>query len=102
SALLEVENLNVEIMSRRGTVRALSGINLTVNKGEIVGIVGESGCGKSTLCFSIARSLPQNSRANGAIRLGGSDLMQKSERQMREVRGKELTMILQNPMMSLD
>ena len=102
TALLEVDNLTVEIMSRRGTVRALSGITLTVNKGEIVGIVGESGCGKSTLCFSIARSLPSNSRANGAIRLEGSDLMAKSEREMRDVRGKQLTMILQNPMMSLD
>lgn len=100
--LLEVENLNVEIMSRRGTVRALSGVNLTINKGEIVGVVGESGCGKSTLCFSIARSLPTNARANGAIRLEGSDLMRKSEREMRDVRGRKLTMILQNPMMSLD
>lgn len=100
--LLEVENLSVEIMSRRGKVRALSGVNLSVEKGEIVGIVGESGCGKSTLCFSIARSLPQNARAHGAVRLHGDDLMQKSEREMREVRGRELTMVLQNPMMSLD
>lgn len=100
--LLEVENLSVDIMSRRGKVRALSDVNLSVEKGEIVGIVGESGCGKSTLCFSIARSLPENAQARGAIRLNGDDLMQKSERDMRKVRGRELTMVLQNPMMSLD
>jgi oligopeptide/dipeptide ABC transporter ATP-binding protein len=101
-ALLEIEDLHVDIASRRGNVRALSGVGLSVNKAEIVGVVGESGCGKSTLCFSIARALPSNARATGAIRLRGDDLMKKSEREMRAVRGRDLTMILQNPLMSLD
>ena len=102
TSLLEVKDLSVEIMSRRGTVQALAGVSLSVNKGEIVGIVGESGCGKSTLCFSIARALPQNSRAKGSVRLDGENLMEKSEREMQAVRGRKLTMLLQNPMMSLD
>jgi peptide/nickel transport system ATP-binding protein len=100
--LLEIENLHVEIASRRGSVRALAGVNLSVNQGEIVGVVGESGCGKSTLCFAIARSLSSNSRARGSIRLRGDDLMKKSEHEMRAVRGRDVAMILQNPMMSLD
>jgi len=102
SPLLEVENLRVEIASRRGNVQALAGVNLSVGQGEIVGVVGESGCGKSTLCFAIARALSSNSTATGSIRLRGDDLMQKSEREMRQVRGRDLAMILQNPMMSLD
>jgi oligopeptide/dipeptide ABC transporter ATP-binding protein len=100
--LLEVDNLRVEIASRRGNVQALDGVSLQVAKGEIVGVVGESGCGKSTLCFAIARALSANSSATGSIRLRGEELMTKSERQMREVRGRDLAMILQNPMMSLD
>lgn len=100
--LLEIEDLRVEIASRRGNVRALSGVSLSVAKGEIVGVVGESGCGKSTLCFAIARALSTNSHATGSIRLKGEELMDKSEREMRAVRGRDLAMILQNPMMSLD
>lgn len=100
--LLEVDNLRVEIASRRGKVQALAGVSLTVSKGEIVGVVGESGCGKSTLCFAIARALSPNSHATGSIRLKGEELMTKSEREMQKVRGRDLAMILQNPMMSLD
>jgi peptide/nickel transport system ATP-binding protein len=100
--LLEVEDLHVEIPSRRGNVRALDGVSLTVGKGEIVGVVGESGCGKSTLCFSIARALPPHARASGSIRLSGEDLLKKTEKEMQQVRGRDLTMVLQNPMMSLD
>lgn len=100
--LLEVSDLSVVFGSRRGGVRVLDGVDMTVGKGEIVGIAGESGSGKSTLCFAIARSLAFNARIEGSVRLNGRDLLTLSEREMRSVRGRELSMILQNPMMSLD
>jgi peptide/nickel transport system ATP-binding protein len=100
--LLEVRDLSVNFGSRRGAVRALDGVSLTIGAGEIVGIAGESGSGKSTLCYAIARSLPFNATLEGSVKLGGRELLALSERQMRAVRGRELSMILQNPMMSLD
>ncbi len=100
--LLEVRDLSVTFGSRRGPVRALDSVSLTIGEGEIVGIAGESGSGKSTLCYAIARSLPFNAHLDGSVKLSGRELLTLSERQMRSVRGRELSMILQNPMMSLD
>jgi len=100
--ILEARGLRTLIPSRRGLVRAVDGVDLQVRRGEIVGIVGESGCGKSTLCFSIARLLPPAARSEGRLSFLGHDLLAASPAALRAVRGREMTMILQNPMTALD
>ena len=100
--LLSVSNLSVEIRSRRGLVCAVSDVSFSVQPGEFVGIAGESGCGKSTLCHAISRSLPPAATLKGSIRLDGEEIATKSESQMRGIRGRKMSMILQNPLTSLD
>src|SRR5581483_5821919 len=103
--LLELENLSTHYVSARGTrvVRAVEGVNLRVNARETLGIVGESGSGKSTLALTILRLLPPAARvASGRMLFEGEDLLEKSEAEMRRVRGKRIAMILQDPMASLN
>ena len=103
--LLEIENLSTHYVSARGTrvVRAVEGVSLSINARETLGIVGESGSGKSTLALSILRLLPPSARiAGGRMRFEGEDLLQKSEAEMRRVRGRRIAMILQDPMASLN
>jgi oligopeptide/dipeptide ABC transporter ATP-binding protein len=103
--LLELENLSTHYVSARGTriVRAVEGVNLRIDPGETVGIVGESGSGKSTLALTILRLLPPAAQiASGRMMFEGEDLLQKSETEMRHVRGKRIAMILQDPMASLN
>jgi len=100
--VLDVRNLRVSFRSRRGAVKAVDGVNFTLYPGEILGIVGESGCGKSTLCSSLVRLLPDNADLSGEIRFRGDDLVTKSDRDMRAIRGRDITMILQNPMTAMD
>ena len=100
--VLDVRDLRVAFRSRRGPVRAVDGVNFTLNQGEILGIVGESGCGKSTLCSSLVRMLPGNAEVTGAIRFRGRNLVELSDREVRAIRGREITMILQNPMTAMD
>jgi peptide/nickel transport system ATP-binding protein len=99
--LLRIEDLVVEYTSERGKVRAVDGVSLNVEKGKLVSIVGESGCGKSTLAYSIIRLSP-GKVIRGKILFEGKDLTQLSDKQMREIRGKEISMIFQDPMTSLD
>jgi oligopeptide/dipeptide ABC transporter ATP-binding protein len=104
-ALLEIEDLSTHYISARGTrvVRAVEGVSLRVNARETLGIVGESGSGKSTLALSILRLLPTAARiTSGRMLFEGEDLLQKSEADMRSVRGKRIAMILQDPMASLN
>jgi oligopeptide/dipeptide ABC transporter ATP-binding protein len=101
--LLEVRELHAEFRSDERTVHAVDGVSFDVRRGEIVGIVGESGCGKSATCLSILRLLPVNGRVvSGTLTLGGTELGSLSERAMRDVRGRSVAMIFQDPMTSLN
>jgi oligopeptide/dipeptide ABC transporter ATP-binding protein len=103
--LLEIRDLSTHYVSARGkrVVRAVEGVSLRVNAGETLGIVGESGSGKSTLALTIVRLLPPAARvASGSMLFEGEDLLQKSEADMRRVRGRRIAMILQDPMASLN
>ena len=103
--LLELDRLSTHYVSARGSrvVRAVEEVSLRVNSGETLGIVGESGSGKSTLALSILRLLPPAARiAGGKLLFEGENLLQKSDSEMRRVRGKRIAMILQDPMASLN
>jgi len=101
--LLEVRDLTVEFATRRGTVRAVQHIDLTVAKGETVGIVGESGSGKSVTSYAVMRILDRAGRiAEGSVIYAGVDLRAAPESEMRDLRGRELSMIFQNPRAALN
>lgn len=101
--LLEVRNLSLEFHTRSGTVHALENLDLEVSKGETVGIVGESGSGKSVLSFAVLRILDAAARVtSGSITFGGMDMLGASERDLEEVRGREISMIFQNPRTALN
>jgi peptide/nickel transport system ATP-binding protein len=102
--LLEVRNLHVRFETSRGIVRAVDGISYTVNPGEAVAIVGESGCGKSVSSLAIMRLLAKNTGkvTAGSILFEGRDLLHLSDDEMREVRGRDIAMIFQEPMTSLN
>jgi oligopeptide/dipeptide ABC transporter ATP-binding protein len=103
--LLEVKQLQTYFFSEQGTriVKAVDGVSFTLTEGETLGIVGESGSGKTVTSMSILRLLPAAARiVGGEIWFDGENLLTKSEREMRDVRGSQITMILQDPMMSLN
>ncbi|HEX4010730.1 MAG TPA: ABC transporter ATP-binding protein [Solirubrobacteraceae bacterium] len=101
--LLRIDGLQTHIKTSRATVVAVDDVSLTVAAGQTVGIVGESGCGKSMTGLSIMRLLPPGGRiVGGAIALGGRDLTKLSEREMQSVRGRDVAMIFQDPMTSLN
>ena len=102
-AVLEVNGLHVSIRQRRSVVRAVDGVSFTVGRSEIVGLVGESGCGKTMSGLATMRLLPNGGRIDsGAIRIGGTDVLSLTERQMCAVRGNQIAMIFQDPMTSLN
>ena len=103
--VLEVKQLQTYFFSAQGTrvVKAVDGVSFTLNEGETLGVVGESGSGKTVTSMSLLRLLPPAARiVGGEIWFQGENLLTKSEREMRELRGSQLTMILQDPMMSLN
>ncbi|MEN3203116.1 MAG: ABC transporter ATP-binding protein [Atribacterota bacterium] len=102
--LLQVENLRTYLTTHRGVVRAVDGVSLTILEEETLGLVGESGCGKSMLALSILGLYPkpQGRIVEGKIEFEGEDLVQKSEEELRRIRGKRISMIFQEPMTSLD
>lgn len=102
--LLDVENLTVEFKSSGTTMKAVNGVNLQLNKKETLGIVGESGSGKSVTATALMRLIPAppGKITDGKIYFNGRDLMQLSERGMREIRGNEMSMIFQDPITSLN
>ena len=105
ASLLELQNLATHYVSARGTrvVRAVDDVSLRIHAGETLGIVGESGSGKSTLALTILRILPPAARiVSGKMLFEGEDLLEKSDAEMRHVRGKRIAMILQDPMASLN
>jgi oligopeptide/dipeptide ABC transporter ATP-binding protein len=101
--LLEIRNLATVFPTRGGLVRAVSGLDLSLGRAELLGLVGESGCGKSVSMLSILRLVPHPGYiAAGSIRLEGRDLCQLSQREMRNVRGRRISMIFQDPMTTLN
>ncbi len=101
--LLEVEDLHVYYYTKRGVVRAVEGVSFALDRAEILGIVGESGSGKSTLGLAIMNLVPSPGKiVRGSIRLNGQDLTKMSEKELEKVRGKEVAMVFQDPMTSLD
>src|SRR6201989_511758 len=103
SALLDIEDLTVEFATRRGTVGAVESVTLRVARGETVGIVGESGSGKSVTSYAVMRILDRAGRiAEGAVHFTGLDIRAASEDQRRSLRGREMSMIFQNPRAALN
>ncbi len=101
--LLEIDDLRVRFKTRRGRVHAVNGISFDVRPGETLGLVGESGCGKSVTALASMGILPRAaSIPTGSIRLEGRELVGLSERAWRRIRGKEIAMIFQDPMSSLN
>ena len=102
--LLSIEDLDLRFASDRGELHALHGVSLTVNEGEIVGLVGESGCGKSITAAAVLGLLPMPPAriAGGRIVYKGQDLLTLSDRAMRRIRGPEIAMIFHEPMTALN
>jgi oligopeptide/dipeptide ABC transporter ATP-binding protein len=103
-ALLEITDLRTHLHSRRGVNRAVDGVSFKLDTGKSLGIVGESGSGKSMTALSILRLVPQpyTKIVGGSIRFDGHDLLKKSEREMRRIRGGSIAIILQDPIASLN
>ena len=100
--ILRLQNLHTAFHTKAGEVQAVRGVTFDVSQGEIVGVVGESGCGKSVTASSILRVLPENAwHSEGKILFMGRDLLALPESQMRAVRGRQISMIFQDPMTSL-
>jgi peptide/nickel transport system ATP-binding protein len=101
--LLDVRDLTVEFSTRRGTVRAVQKVGVSIAKGETVGIVGESGSGKSVTSYAVMRILDRAGRiAEGSVSFTGIDVRKAPEREMRNLRGREMSMIFQNPRAALN
>jgi len=102
--ILGVQDLKTYFYTGRGVVKAVDGVSFGLKKGETLGLVGESGCGKSITCFSIIRLVPKPAGriVGGKVLLEGEDLLTKDEKEMTRIRGRRITMILQDPMMSLN
>ncbi len=101
--LLQVENLHVEFWTNRGTVYAVNGISFAIAPGETLGIVGESGCGKSVTSLALLGILARAGRVTaGRAHFGGRDLLTLDDATLRTIRGREIAMIFQDPMSSLN
>ncbi|HEV8596615.1 MAG TPA: ABC transporter ATP-binding protein [Candidatus Dormibacteraeota bacterium] len=100
--LLEVQDLHTVFRTKEGTVRAVDGVSFELTPGETLGIVGESGCGKSVTALSIMRLQRPGRIVSGKVMFKGQDLIRLTEPEMREIRGKEIAMIFQDPMTSLN
>jgi oligopeptide/dipeptide ABC transporter ATP-binding protein len=103
-AVLEIDNLRTHFFTRAGVIRAVDGVSCAVRAGETLGVVGESGCGKSVTALSVLRLVasPPGRIIGGAIRFGGTNLLDLSESEMEDIRGNEISMIFQEPMTSLN
>ncbi len=102
--LLEIKNLKTRFYTQDGVVKAVNDVSYTMNSGEILGVVGESGCGKSVHALSIMQLIPDppGKITNGEIWFDGRDLLTINEDQMQKVRGRDIAMIFQDPMTSLN
>ena len=102
SALLEVENLTIDFPMDSHTIHAVRGISFTVEAGKTVALVGESGSGKSVSANAILKLLPDSAEVRGVIRFKGRDLLAMGERELRGIRGNDISMVFQEPMSSLN
>ena len=101
--LLDVRDLTVEFATRRGVVRAVEKINISLAKGETLGIVGESGSGKSVTSYAVMRILDRAGKiAEGSVMFSNLDLRSAPESEMRDLRGREMSMIFQSPRLALN
>ena len=102
--VLEVNDLKTYFFNRWGVVKAVDGVSFTLRQGETLGIVGESGCGKTMTALSLLRLIPQPAAriVDGEVILAGENLVEKSDKEMREIRGRRISMILQDPQTSLN
>jgi peptide/nickel transport system ATP-binding protein len=102
--LLEITDLHVQFVTSHGTVRAVEGLSYSVYPGEMVAVVGESGSGKSVSALAVMQLLPQATARipSGSVRFDGRELLELDEEQMREIRGRDIAMIFQEPMTSLN
>lgn len=102
-ALLDIKNLKTYFYTYNGIVKAVDGINLHINREEVLGIVGETGCGKSVTVRSLLKLVPDPGRiVSGRVLLDGEDIMALKEKQLRAIRGGRMAMIFQNPLSSLN
>ncbi|MCB1741742.1 MAG: ABC transporter ATP-binding protein, partial [Gammaproteobacteria bacterium] len=103
SSLLQVEDLHVRFVSRERTVNAVNGVSFSLDRGEVLGVLGESGSGKSVTLRAIQRLLPpRRTRLQGSILLDGEDLLQMPERAIARIRGAKVAMIFQEPATAFD
>ena len=102
SAVLEVKNLSVSFRQDGGEVRAVKGVSFHVDKGETVALVGESGSGKSVTALSTVALLPDSARVAGSVRYAGAEMVGASKKELRRVRGNDISFIFQEPMTSLN
>ncbi|HEV2054310.1 MAG TPA: ABC transporter ATP-binding protein [Methylomirabilota bacterium] len=102
--VIQVRDLRTHLVTRWGTVKAVDGVSFSVAERETLGLVGESGSGKSMTCLSMIRLVPRQAARilGGSVLLDGEELLTKSEREMQQIRGRKIAMILQDPMSSLN
>jgi oligopeptide/dipeptide ABC transporter ATP-binding protein len=100
-SLLEVEGLRIRLPTTRGLVTVVDGVDYTVEEGEVFGVAGESGSGKTMSMLSLLGLLPDGAVVDGRVRFGGDDLLRMPRRRMREVAGRDLAMVFQDPLTSL-
>src|SRR3989337_2865126 len=101
--LLNVNNLRTSFFTEAGEVKAVDGVSFSINKGETLCLVGESGCGKSMTALSIMRLIPRPGKIiGGEVIYQGQDLLKLADKEMRRIRGKEISMVFQEPMTSLN
>ena len=102
--VLEVRDLHTHFFLRRGVVKAVDGVSFFLRRGEVLGLVGESGCGKSLTALSLMRLLPKGGARTikGEVLLGGENILERTPAEMREIRGRRLSMVLQDPQTSLN
>jgi len=100
--VLEVDDLTVEFPTEDGIVHAVRGVSFSLDPGEVLGIVGESGSGKSVTSLAIMGLLPKTARVQGSVRYRGTELLGMRDKELRAIRGREIAMIFQDPMTSLN
>lgn len=101
--ILEIRDLKTHFFTYHGVIKAVDGVSLTINREEVLGIVGETGCGKSVTARSILKLIQDPGRIiDGTIHLDGEDVLSKSEKEMQHIRGGKVSMIFQNPLSSLN